>query len=356
MKIFYLPGAYDGSYYYRGYMPGVYTDQMVTGDFITKQFDVESITEQAKRADVVVFQRPNEPKRHKLAQLLKEQGKKVIFENDDTYDIEKGIPMHLLDNDNQRDIARKISKLLDETLSIADGAIASTSLLAEEYKKINPNVAVCKNCIDPMDEYECKENTTGKFRVGLVGSVTTNHDYYHIKEEIKRLDDRGDVTIVLFGLKFKDGSKLPACQDDFAFWDSLKNVEWQPFVPVSMYYYTISKLALDVAIIPRKDHYFNKCKSNLKFLEMSLLNIPVIAQGFEDKQSPYQGVDEEYMSVITGGEGWYDKIIEVKDNYQQYKSLAKKAHDYVLKDYNIQDYAKVWTETIEKLCLSQKNS
>lgn len=355
MKILYIPCEYDGCYYYRGYMPGVYTDQMVTGDFIGKQFDTEKILEQTKRADVVVLQRPNEPKRHRLAQLLKQQGKKVIFENDDTYDVEKGIPMHLLENDNQRDIARKISAFLDETLKICDGAIASTPLLAEEYRRFNPNVAVCKNCIDPLDEYECKENTTGKFRIGLVGSVTTNHDYYHIKDQIKKLDDRGDITIVLFGLVFKDGSKLPACQDDFAFWNSLKNIEWQPFVPVSLYYPTIADLALDLAIIPRKEHYFNQCKSNLKFLEMSLLKIPVLAQGFTDGTSPYQGADEEYMSVLIGGDGWYDKIIEIKDNYQQYKSLANKAHDYVLKDYNIQSYAHTWTETIEKLCKFPKN-
>jgi glycosyltransferase involved in cell wall biosynthesis len=350
MKIFYLPGHYDGCYYYRGYLPGTYSNQMVVSNFTEREFDTGKITEMSKKADVVVIQRPNEPKRAELAKLLKQQGKKVIFENDDTYLPDKGIPMHLLENDKQREVARKLSQLLNETLEIADGAIASTETLAKEYSEINDNVLVAKNCIDPLDEFVCKKNTTGKFRIGLIGSVTTNDDYVHIKDQLKQLDDRGDITIVLFGLKFKDGSELPACKNDFAFWNSLKNVEWQPFVPVTDYYMTIANLALDLAIIPRKESYFNQCKSNLKFLEMSLLNIPVLAQGFTDNTSPYQGVDEEYMSILVGSEGWYDKIVEIKDNYKQYKELANKAHDYVLKDYNIETYAPEWTKAIEKLC------
>ena len=82
---------------------------------------------------------------------------------------------------------------------------------------------------------------------------------------------------------------------------------------------------------------------------MSLLHIPVIAQGFSDGQSPYQGLDEPYLSLVTDDTQWYNKIIEVKDNYTQYKELANKAHDYVLENYNITTYAKVWVEEIQKL-------
>lgn len=350
MKIFFLPCDYDGCYYYRGYLPGIYSGNLVTGDFIGRQFDVEAIVAKSKAADIIVIQRPNEPKRAYIAKSLKEMGKKVIVDNDDTYDVERGVPMHLLDNDNQRDIARHMSKYINDTLAIAHGATVSTPLLAEEYKKINPNVAILKNCIDPLDEYECKANTTGKFRVGFIGSVSTNDDYVHIKEQIKELDERGDVTIVVFGIKFKDGSLLPSTGTDHAFWSSLKNVEWQPFVAQNLYYWTIAQLALDLVIIPRKEHYFNQCKSNLKFLEMSLLNIPVIAQGFTDGTSPYQGPDAEYMTVVTDNSEWYNKIIEIKDNHFTYKELARQAHDYVLENYNITTYWEEWVKQIIKLC------
>jgi hypothetical protein len=347
--IFFINSQFDGCYYYRGYLPGIYSESLVVGDFISKDFNEKEIVEHAKKADIIVIQRPNEEKRFKLIQALKNLGKKVVFDNDDTYLPDKGIPMHLLQNDKQREIAREMSDYLNRAIKISDGVIASTETLANEYRQLNSNTIVLKNTIDPADEFECKENKTGKFRIGLIGSVTTNDDYIHIKDQIKKLDDTGQFTFVVFGVKFKTGKILTACDDDYAFWNSLKNVEWQHFVPVNEYYYTISKLALDLAIIPRKEHYFNQCKSNLKFLEMSLLKIPVLAQGFSDGTSPYQGVDENYMTVIVDNTTWYDKIITIKNDYQHYKNLADKANYYVKKYYDVRKFAKIWKEEIIKL-------
>jgi glycosyltransferase involved in cell wall biosynthesis len=348
-KIFYLPGGYDGCYMYRGYMPGIYTNQMVCSDFIGKKFDRDSIRRQVDECDVLVVQRPNDSVRVDIAKYAKTLGKKIIFENDDTYLPDKGVPLNMLKNDRQREFATKMNNYLYEVLAFADGAIASTETLAEEFRAINPNVAVCKNCIDPMDEFPCKKNETGKFRIAFIGSVVSNNDYYHIKEQIRQLDERGDVTIIVLGIKQPNGTINGAYNEDFKFWNSLKNVEWQSYVPANAYMMTIADLAADLAIIPRNDSYFNRCKSNLKFLEMSLLSIPVIAQGFEDGQSPYQGKDEKYMTVVTDNSTWYNNIIEIKNNYSKYATLAKKAHDYVLKEYNITTYAPTWTETIKKL-------
>ncbi len=350
-KILYLPGAYPFCYYYRGYLPGVYSNQSVVRDFVRlgKDIPTQVIIEQAKAADVIVFQRPNTKQSLDLVKVLKGMDKKVIFENDDTYLVGKGIKLERLENDKQRAIAIEMNDVTNKILSLCDGAIASTEILAKEYSHINPNVAVLKNTIDPLDEFPCKENTTGKFRVGFVGSVTTNDDYLHMKEQIQWLDDRGDITIVVFGVKYKDGSHLSFMNEDYRFWNRLKNVEWQPYVNVTEYMMTLASLALDVALIPREETYFNQCKSNLKFLEMSLLKIPVIAQGFSDGSSPYQGKDSEYMTVVNDN-NWFNAVIEVKENYKKYKTLADKAYRYVLKDYNIKKYSKEWTKAIKQLC------
>ena len=347
--IFFVCSQFDGCYFYRGYLPGIYSDSLVIGDFISKDFNEQEIVANAKKADIIVIQRPNEEKRYKLIQALRNLGKKVIFDNDDTYLPDKGIPMHLLQNDRQREIARQMSDYLNNSLKLCHGAIASTEILAKEYRELNPNTIVLKNTVDPSDALPCKENKTGKFRIGFIGSVTTNDDYVHIKDQLRKLDERGDITFVVFGVKYKDGHILAACDEDLAFWSSLNNVEWQHFVPVNEYYYTISKLALDLAIIPRKEHYFNQCKSNLKFLEMSLLKIPVIAQGFSDGTSPYQGIDEPYMTVIVDNTTWYDKILEAKNDYGRFKSLALKAHEYVLENYNVRKFALEWKKQIINL-------
>lgn len=339
--ILFLNGEYPFCYHYRGYLPGVYGNQLVI-DYLHPNKD--KVKEFIQKADTVVFQRPSKKEYLSLMRSVKALGKKVIFENDDTY---HAIPLERLGNERQKEIAIEMASTLDEALRIADGAIASTEILADEYRKINKNTIVLKNCIDPLDKYPCKVCSTA-FRVGFIGSVTTNDDYIHIKDQIRQMDEMG-ITIVVMGVKYKDGTHLPIMQDDYDFWNSLKNIEWHPYVPVNEYMQKVASLALDVVIIPRKEHYFNQCKSNLKFLEMSLLKIPVIAQGFKDGSSPYQGADEPYMTVVVDNSLWFDTVSMVKSKHDQYKALALKAHEYVLENYNIKNYAHEWVKQINNL-------
>jgi len=347
MKILFINGQYPFCYYYRGYLPGVYSGNGVVTDFIRSgsQLSQGELYSKAEKSDVLVFQRPTEQKMFDFAILMKKKGKKIIFENDDSYST---IPMDKLENDAQRAIAKKLNSSLNNFAKFADGVIASTPILADEYSKLNSNVVVLKNTIDPLDRIPCRKNDTGKFRIGLIGSVTSNEDYDHIKEDLRRLDATNEYTIVVMGVKFKDGTHLSISQPDYDFWSSLKNVEMHPYCKITEYIHTVSKLALDLAIIPRKDMYFNYCKSNLKFLEMSLLKIPVVAQGFQNGLSPYQGVDEQYMTVIQ--DNWHDTIVDVKEKYASYKEKAETAHEYVLKNYNIAEYYKEWVNKIEQLC------
>lgn len=347
MKIFFLQGLYPFCYYYRGYLPAIYSNNIAVSDFLRKDMDIsnEKFVEKAMQADIISFQRPTSKASYELAKLLKLKGKKIIMDNDDTY---SGVPLARLGSEKQVEIAKELNKNLEDFCIIADGITVSTEFLAKEYSRLNPNVIVCKNCIDPIDAQKCKPNTTGKFRIGLVGSVTTNDDYIHIKDQLKKLSERDDCTIVIMGLKMSNGKLITeSFKEDAEFWMSLKNVEWHPTCHVTEYMGLVANLALDLAIIPRKEHYFNQCKSNLKFLEMSLLEIPVLAQAFSDGTSPYQGVDEPYMTLTAND--WYDNIIKIKDNYEEYKEKAKKAKAYVLENYNIINEAPKWAKKIENL-------
>lgn len=350
MKIFFLNGQYPFCYYYRGYLPAVYSGQTFVNDFIQTghSLSAEELTNKALDADVIVFQRPNRKEMYDLMTFLKKRGKKVLFENDDTYLEGIGIKLERLDSDKARERAKELSGWTNKCLSIADGAIASTEFLADEYRKVNKNTVVLKNCIDPLDEFPVKKNETGKFRVGFIGSVTTNDDYIHIKDAIRALDERGDVTLVVHGIKYKDGSTLDFMRSDKEFWDSLKNVEYHPYVPVNEYMSTLASLSLDLVVIPREDSYFNRAKSNLKFLEASLLGIPVLAQGFADGKAPYQK-DSGYCTIVVDNSTWKERLIDIQLNHYKYKKLALKARDYVLREYNIESYADVWVQKIREL-------
>ena len=152
------------------------------------------------------------------------------------------------------------------------------------------------------------------------------------------------VTFVLMGVP-KDGEE-GAYSEDMAFWNSLPNVEKIGFTPFGDYYNTIIDTAVDIAIAPRKDNYFNRCKSNLKFLEVSLFGIPFIGQAFSDGLSPYQvnPEDKDYLILAQTEQDWCDILEEVADNPSKFKEIGQKAKEYVLKEYDINKHAYKYVE------------
>jgi glycosyltransferase involved in cell wall biosynthesis len=126
------------------------------------------------------------------------------------------------------------------------------------------------------------------------------------------------------------------------------NVEWQHFVPMADYIETLNSLRLDLMLIPRRDNYFNRCKSNIKFLEASMLEIPVIAQGFSDGNSPYEA-DKDFLKLAITEKDWEKYIAELVDNKALRREMGKRARDYVIDTYNINDHAHKWREAYQEL-------
>ncbi len=72
----------------------------------------------------------------------------------------------------------------------------------------------------------------------------------------------------------------------------------------------LNELKIDIFLLPRKDNYFNRYKSNLKFLEASMVEAMYISQGFLDNQSPYEQNEEDtkYQVIIKIIKSGYDII------------------------------------------------
>lgn len=348
MKVFYTNSALEGCYYVRCMVP--LREGGWDGDRTSWHSEVMSPEEKARAvldADVVSFHRPNDDRSIQVAQKLKAQGKKIVMDNDDTY---KGLGGLALGP-----IFTKIDKHIDDFVHYADLVTCSTEFLAQEYRKINQNVVVLPNCVDPDDWPEEPQRNEGeKVRIGIVGSVGLNSDVTHVRDVIKTLSERDDVQLVLFALPKKDETTIERVQKlyekEYQYWESL-NIEWQPFVPMREYIDTLDSLKLDILMIPRSDDYFNRCKSNLKFLEASMLEIPVVAQGFADGMSPYQ-VDPEdtaHMSVVTDNTKWLDTLERLIQDKEWRRQVGRDARKYVAEKYAIAKNIHKWETTYRKL-------
>lgn len=343
---YFVSNRYDGCWYYRCYLPMLHNG--FRGDktsFSMPKIDSFASARESINADCVVFQRPDEKSRLDSAILLKRLGKKVVFENDDTYKIEDNMKL------GEEVLAEK-QFILDSFIKIADLVTTTTEYLADEYRKLNKNVVVLKNCIDPADWPTPKLNDTSKVRIGLFGSTTLNGDYEPIAGLLRELSKRPDVQLVMFGLPPKEAQtkKLSAMYaDEIRFWEGL-SIEWQPFVSMQNYFATLNNLRLDIVLIPRRDNYFNRCKSNLKFLEASILGVPVIAQRFADGNSPY----EELQDGVTGFRAttmmdWDSAINQLIKDKELRKHIGSEAKKYVLANYDIRNNFKQWKNAYKTL-------
>lgn len=347
LKVFFSNSFLTTCYYVRCMVPmreaGWWGDKTSrTSERISPEAQAKAVMD----ADVVVFHRPNDERSYKIAEKLKAQGKKIVADNDDTY---KGLEYMKLGK-----VFQKIDQGLDAFVSYADLVTCSTEFLAEEYRKLNKNVVVLPNCIDPEDwpdEDEILRNEGDKIRIGISGSVGLGTDISHIKDVIEELSKRKDVQLVLFALPPKNENTREVVQrlykEEYAYWESI-DIEWQPFVPIGDYMETLNSLKLDMMLIPRKDDYFNRCKSNIKFLECSMLEIPVIAQGFRDGKSPYQQ-EGEYMKIVIGNGEWLPEIEAMIRDKNARRKMGKKAREYVLGKYTIADNIHLWEEAYSSL-------
>lgn len=352
-KVYFVGGAYMGCWQVRCLLPMIHNGWLGNYKGLKKELKPASqVKEEMVRSDIVVFHRADTNWHHRIGMLLRQMGKKIVFDNDDTMNLDISDPFYELDEKGFKQNKKKLNNVINNFVLNADLVTCSTEFLAEEYRKINPNVAVLPNYIDPNDFDMPLRNESEKVRIGIVGSTAYHGDFYRIKDILCKLDADPKIQLVLMGLMKTDPNNPKIAEvhkKELAFWESLKNLEWTHWVPMTEYYSTLNELRLDVMLIPRRESYFNKAKSNLKFLEASMLEIPVIASSF--KNAPY----EEITSGKNGGilikddKDWLEAINSLVNDKEKRRTMGKEAYDYVLKNFNINNHYQAWPETYNKL-------
>lgn len=354
MRVYYISSGLQGCYLVRCLLP--LNENGWDGDQTSINFEAktpENKREAAKNADVVVFHRPDDPRKLELARLLKSIGKKIVYDNDDTFKDDGGVKLNeFMDKERLERGMASMNKTLDTFIKEADLVTCSTEFLAEEYRKINPNVIVIPNCIDPFYFDEPLKNETDVMRIGIVGSLAITADIDQLEPIVKHYANDKRVRLVLFSLPPAKHDKFTRelYSEEYKFWEGI-DVEWQPFVDMQDYYEVLNNLRLDLMIIPRADTYFTRCKSNLKFLEASMFEIPVIAQAFPDGKSPYQvdPEDNKYMWLASDPNEFIFKIDQMITHPEYRRNLGKKAREYVIGKYNIAKNAHRWEDAYKTL-------
>jgi len=259
-------------------------------------------------------------------------GAKMILDIDDEpFDLNRDHPLYA-------DIVKK-SERVRRMIEISDHLVVSTQQLKDSLAHFGKRTTVIPNAIDPeIWKVKTKKRTDKKIRIGWIGSASHIADIPVVMgafDEI--LKKYPNVEIHLCGflteLKFQNPSYIH--HTGTAGYD-----EFPQF---------LADLDPDIAVAPLLDTKFNRSKSNIKWLEHSMLEIPMVLSNIP----PYKGsVTPNETGFLATGKGQWVKylsmLIEDKALRKKIgKSAKKEVLDKYLIDKQLQKYEALF-EMIEK--------
>lgn len=285
----------------------------------------------AAACDVAVFQICHSADALALVDTIREQYQKpVLFESDDF--------MFGVQSDSLAFVDWHPDSPAERTamtqLMTADGVIVSTEYLAAMYGRVNPNVHVVHNGIDP-DLWPKPNYSPGRrVRIGWQGGASHDRDFEQIKDVVLSL-----ATELRDKVEWHFQGGVPNwCKNHKAISCS---IDW---VPVEQYPAVMQSLNLDIGIAPLCDSTFARSKSDLRFLEFSALGIPTVATDCPAYNTVQDGVTG--MKVRTPEE-WASAIRFLVDNHDKRRELGLNARQWVMDNRTIYHSADEYLAALE---------
>ena len=199
----------------------------------------------------------------------------------------------------------------------------STIYLAERLKEFNPNVLVFPNQLTklpPARQYGL-EAASGKPITIFFGALNRRNDWQDImpvlNELIKQYKNRIYFKVAADKEFFQ---KLNTTHKEYVGGEFNEG----NFAPIDLYHTALHKA--DIALLPLKDNEFNRCKSDLKFIESAGHGAVVLAS-----PTVYQdSVDDGVTGIIYHSPREFGEYFRVLvDNADIRQAIAMNAYNYV---------------------------
>ena len=385
IKVLVLPSDTSGVGKYRSVDPHVKLQNLYPNDFhvdINYAPNLDDIN-QWKDYQIVHFHRSigqDYVKAQEFIKKLRSMGIIVIGDIDDYWLPTREHPIHQLIVQNE------IHKKITANLKLCDYVTTTTNLFANEIKKLNKNVVVFPNAIDPNDPQFNEETLpSDKIRVGWLGGSSHLHDLKLLDGMVSRLkplqdklqyyvcgfDIRGNVTEInqqtgektqraikpeeTVWVKYEEiftnnyqiiTPKYKEYLDTFTENDYL-GVMNENYVrvwtrPVTSYAKNYSKF--DISLAPIKNHIFNRMKSQLKVIEAGFYKKALIAS----EVGPYT-IDLKHcldkgnftdgnallVSEYKNHSDWAKYVKKLADNPNMITDLGERLYETVKDKYDL---------------------
>ena len=308
--------------------------------------EIKNETEKFKWADLVILENVFS---NKLVRSLKKNKKKVIVECDDLVEVVPKTHYNYLDVNT---IFKRIIWYLRviSTIFFADGFITPNKKLLKRYGWIAKKKLFFDNYCDLEHWIRPKqENKTDRIRILWAGSKSHTEDMIFLKPIIKEiLEKYKDKVEFLYmgigGVKSKDLYDQYVYGKDI-FEDLSYNRETVVGVDPEIFPHILSSLGVDIGIAILIKDKFNKHKSQCKYLEYAINQIPgVYSKWF------YTNVKQGDTGLLAETrEEWIEAISYLIENKEERRRISKLAFKDVLENYDIRGFLPEYQEFIESI-------
>jgi glycosyltransferase involved in cell wall biosynthesis len=281
----------------------------------------------------IYVQRLHDWESYSLLVRLKNAGKRIIYDlDDDIFNIPKSNPAFEAFGCGEQTAAIECMKLAD--------VVTTTTMVLQERLTVHLNGIVpmiIPNSIDTGGWVPTPftGSLDGIKRIFWQGSSTHNEDWNECFDAVERImKSRKDVHLTLLGF-------IPTCLREHMNESHFQGkIEYLGPMNPEAYFRLIRDVHADVGLAPLKQDFFNMAKSNIKWIENSMIGMPTVASDVY----PYSDVIEHGVTgfIANTSKEWEDYILQCLDDVVIRRGIIVKARDRIENEFNIRFAASQW--------------
>jgi glycosyltransferase involved in cell wall biosynthesis len=280
-------------------------------------------------ADIIVLQGCINKEGIALAHYFQqEHGVKIVVDQDDLVEVSDDNP-----HKKHHEVSQA-TEVIKITMGIADMVTTTQSRLADKLSGYTKHVRVIPNYID-LETWEApyQENTSDRIRIGWAGSITHLEDLKLVTNVLKRLKKEYPIIeyVILGDLRFKD---------------ELPDAECMLGVPFDSWPQKLHGMRLDIGIAPLVKNDFNLCKSNIKWQEYAIAQIPGVYTSFA---YDFRGFDSRLGIAVRTQEQWYQALKNLIICPPLRDDIKYSAYAYVKTHFNLEKRIYEWEDAYQSL-------
>ena len=323
MKIAYKQGDDGGCFQYRQKNPheALHRNGLAECSCVRLGDDQLAAARAYAPADIAVFPRLVGDNAVEVVEFMHKKGKKVVIDYDDDFFNVSPLSPHYRDNGIEEvtifkddkpmklwedgkagfDIARNVKerqKAID-AISAADAITVTTPVLADLFGKYNPNTFVLPNMVNlaQWKRLPLKRQNVDEIRIGWQGGASHYEDWLLLVDVLPVIMAKyPQVRLIISGQAFTGTlARLPK-----------DRVELQGWIETPAHPYRSAINDLDIMLIPLVENDFNRCKSNIKWVEAGALEVPCVTSAV----TPYKEFATEFNGVFVANNtaSWIEGI------------------------------------------------